>query len=238
MNGWILLHKKIWENELFQGNPYAFTVWVWLLCHANENGEVKCGRNQIAKDTGVKSETVRYWLTRFLRENYQLTTIKTTNKYSVFLICNWKEYQRKTTSTSTQVLQENYQPPTTNKEIKNKRNKELVSTNTVPSGTDTELLELWFEITCVRIRMNIPQNCTDASWLDRTLGREDLKSAIETTRLIKADRYAPRALQAAVSNYIGLRKNLERVESYRQSLNDTTSFHQKINPITPKVTTL
>ena len=129
MNGWILLHKKIWENKLFSGNPYALSVWIWLLTHCNENGDVTCGRHQIAKETGVKAETVRYWLTRFLHENHQLTTIKTTNKYSEFHICKWKEYQRKTTNTSTRILPATYQPPTTNKELKNKEKEEYIYTH-------------------------------------------------------------------------------------------------------------
>jgi len=124
MNGWILLHKKIWENELLKGNPYALSVWVWLLTHCDTNGIVTCGRHQIAKETGVKAETVRYWTTRFLQQNYQLTTIKTTNKFSTFQICNWQQYQKKTTNTTTPTLQQNYQPTTTNKQVNNKEKEE------------------------------------------------------------------------------------------------------------------
>ena len=125
MNGWIILHKKIWDNTLFVGNPYALSVWIWLLTHCNKEGVVTCGRNQIAKETGVKAETVRYWLTRFLQENHQLTTIKTTNKFSMFSISKWKEYQQPTTNKTTEILPATYQPPTTNKQINNKQKQVL-----------------------------------------------------------------------------------------------------------------
>ena len=120
MNGWILLHKKIWDNKLFNGNYRAIAVWVWLLTHCNEKGEVTCGRNQISGDTGVKAGTVRYWLKKFLQEKHQLATIETTNKFSTFLILNWVEYQRKNTNASVRNIPATSRQTTTNKEIKNK----------------------------------------------------------------------------------------------------------------------
>ena len=120
MNGWVLLHKKIWDSVV-TSSPYALTIWIWLLTHCDENGTVTCGRNQIAKETRINPETVRYWTTRFLRENNQLTTIKTTNKYSQFQICKWEEYQRKTTNKTTEKLPTNYQQTTTNKEERIKK---------------------------------------------------------------------------------------------------------------------
>lgn len=122
MNGWVLLYKKIWDNPLFKGNPYAMSVWVWFLTHCDDNGDITCGRNQISRDTGVKPETVRYWTTRFLQENYQLITIKTTNKYTQYHICNFSKLQHPYTKKNTANIQENYQQTTTNKEqrIKNK----------------------------------------------------------------------------------------------------------------------
>lgn len=139
MNGWVLLHKKIWLNPLLQGNPYALAIWIWLLTHANDKGVVICGRNQVAKETGVKAPTVQYWFKRFLSENYQLTINKTTNKFTEFQICNWSEYQRKAISASSQKLSKNYQPPITNKELRIK-NKEI---NTLLSNDNPEILRIY-----------------------------------------------------------------------------------------------
>ena len=144
MNGWILLHKKIWDNPLLYGNGNAILVWLWLLTHCNNDGAVTCGRNQIGKDCGINPETVRYWLTRFLQENHQLTTIKTTNKFSTFQICNWKEYQRKTTNPSTRKLPATYQPPTTNKEERIK-NKEDIDTSALKKQFPLKNIQVEYE---------------------------------------------------------------------------------------------
>lgn len=139
--GWVLLHKKIWDNPLFNGNPYAVAVWLWLITHCNEEGIVTCGRQQIARDTGVKPATVRYWTTRFLQQNYQLATLQTTNKFTQFRICNWHEYQKPTTSKTTAVLHEDYSKTTTNnKEINN------ISTNVDISSTSVDNKRLFYEL--------------------------------------------------------------------------------------------
>lgn len=142
MNGWILLHKKIWES-VAGSSPYALTVWIWFLTHCDENGVVRCGRNQIAKDTKVKAPTVQYWTSRFLSENYQLTIIKTTNKYTEYRICNWDVYQRKTISSSSKKLSEDYQQTITNKELKNKEKEK--DTN-VSSSTRVDIKTLFSEL--------------------------------------------------------------------------------------------
>lgn len=111
MNGWVLLHKKIWSSEV-TSSPYSLSVWIWLLTHADESGVVTCGRNQIAKETHIKPETVRYWLSNFSKKFYTISTIKTTNQFSQYQICKWEEYQRKTTKPSTSKL-----PLIKNKEI-------------------------------------------------------------------------------------------------------------------------
>lgn len=139
IGGWFLVWKKIWKNPLLQGNPYALAVWIWLISYADEDGIVTCGRNQIAKETGVKAPTVQYWLKRFLSQNYQLTIIKTNNKFSTFRICNYQKYQRKTINPSFAKLSENYQPPITNKELKNK---ELKNNNIITNVITTSINEI------------------------------------------------------------------------------------------------
>lgn len=119
MNGWILLHKKIWNSDAARSGD-SMLVWIWMLTHADENGVVTCGRKQIAEATFVSEENVRYWTTAFLQKYYMISTIETTNKFSRFQICKWGEYQRKTTSKATNKLPTNYQQTTTNKELKNK----------------------------------------------------------------------------------------------------------------------
>jgi hypothetical protein len=98
MNGWILLHKKIWDNPRFYKNPHALTVWVWLLTHCNQNGVVTCGRKQIAGECGVGESNVYRILKSFevsYFENEPLVNSQTNNRFSVITILKYKELQRK-----------------------------------------------------------------------------------------------------------------------------------------------
>lgn len=98
VNGWILLHKKIWDNPRFYKNPHALTVWVWLLTHCNQNGVVTCGRKQIAGECGVGESNVYRILKSFESsyfENEPLVNSQTNNRFSVITILKYKELQRK-----------------------------------------------------------------------------------------------------------------------------------------------
>lgn len=97
MNGWILLHKKIWDNPRFYKNPNALTVWVWLLTHSSKDGVVTCGRKQIAGECGIGESNVYRILKSFEAtyfENEPLLNIKTNNRFSVITILKWKQMQR------------------------------------------------------------------------------------------------------------------------------------------------
>lgn len=101
MNGWILLHKKIWDNPRFYKNPNALAVWVWLLTHCNQNGVVTCGRRQIASECGVGESNVYRILKSFETsyfENEPLVNSQTNNRFSVITILKWKELQRRANS--------------------------------------------------------------------------------------------------------------------------------------------
>ncbi len=218
MNGWVSVHRKIWENDLLVGNPFAIAVWIWILTHADEEGNVKCGRSQIAKDTGVKAETVRYWTTRFLQQNYQLTTIKTTNKFSVFHICKWDEYQNKTTSTSTATLQQNYSKTTTNNNNKDNNTSSNEEDTTYigksPSASSTrgkpeinELMAYWQQMMGYGIKSRLLKNRYAASNLLKVHGLEAVRTLVRVAAAARADEYAPRAadfcdLQAKVNQLI------------------------------------
>lgn len=231
MNGWILLHKKIWDNPLFRKHPYALSVWIWLLTHADENGVVTCGRNQIAKETGVNASTVQYWLVRFLHESYQLAIIKTNNRFSEYQICKWAEYQRKTISTSAEILSETYQQPITNKELKNKRNKEIntISNETAVAVSDPkelEYLELWKGTLGSNIRKDIPGNVKAAERLDKLLTREGLLELLKKARAIRSNQYTGVRGSMSTSNYKQVEKNIEFIEAEGARLLDKKQINR------------
>lgn len=127
MKGWILLHKKIWDNPRFYKNFRAVVVWLWLLTHCNDEGVVTCGRHQIAKDCGISDSTVYRLLKNFSKDylgNDPILNIKPNNRFSVVYILKWKELQRKLNSDLNNHRTTTEQPTNTNKEerIKNKFN--------------------------------------------------------------------------------------------------------------------
>lgn len=146
MNGWILLHKKIWENPRFIKSPTALAVWVWLLTHTNEKGVVTCGRKQIAEDTGVNEGSVRWLLKDFTQkrgEDDALLSIKPTNKFSIVTILNWQKYQRKEKSLLANDYPTTSQPLATNKEERIK-NKEYIYTHLKITNEELENLKAKF----------------------------------------------------------------------------------------------
>lgn len=148
MDGWIKLHKKIWLSD-FANKPFGMVIWLWLLTHAKDDGTVRCGRAQIARETGVKQPTVQYWLKRFqnpiteLSTNYQLTIIQTNNRFTVFQICNWSKYQSQPISKPTRVLSESVGKTITNK---NKKKNINISTNVDIREIDLNSRQLFFEL--------------------------------------------------------------------------------------------
>lgn len=127
MNGWILLHKKIWESENFRpfkNRSKLILVWIWLLTHCDKDGVVTCGRHQIAEETGLSSSSVKRVLEVFAKCSLsdQLVTSQPTNKFTRFTILKWHEYQRKVTNEMNPKCPASAPQVTTNKEerIKNK----------------------------------------------------------------------------------------------------------------------
>lgn len=106
--GWIKVHRKIWENPFFQGKPAYLSVWLWLLSEAQyvegkavlfdgnqvylKAGQLTCGVHQIAKATGVCRGTVEYILKKF--EIQEMIQKQSSNKCSLITITNWNLYQK------------------------------------------------------------------------------------------------------------------------------------------------
>lgn len=125
MNGWILVHKKIWESENFRGlrnKPNVILVWIWLLTYADDRGKVTFGRKQISKDTGIGESSVYRAIQHIATKMSDEVNIKANNTFSEILILNYAKYQRKPNNKVNNNRTTSEQQPNTNKEIKNKRN--------------------------------------------------------------------------------------------------------------------
>lgn len=113
MLGWISLHRKLQEHEIY-ADPYMLKLWIHCLLKAShkernqlvgnqvvnlEVGQFITGRkalanefNKGAKDVHIISESTLWrWLLLF--EQLQMLNIKKTTKYSVVTVVNWCEYQ-------------------------------------------------------------------------------------------------------------------------------------------------
>lgn len=101
------------------------------------------------------------------------------------------------------------------------------------SSTDEEkqMRELWKTHALTLLRNHVPENLKAYRYLLKELG-EDLPQYIQAVRMIRADQYQPRKLQAKLINFVGLRDKLEEVEAYMQGKTDSDFIVNK-----PKIST-
>lgn len=140
LNGWRKQWRKIWDNPTIRGNPNAYTVWGWLLDHAQWEptdvrfggkiitlapGQITCGSLQISRETGVRPSTVRRTLARFVSEH--LIEQRTDMQCSLVTVKNWTHYQADEQGSGQRMSNElatNEQRVSTNKEEKKERSKD------------------------------------------------------------------------------------------------------------------
>jgi len=108
MNGWISLHRKVFENPIIKpSKPYSkFEAWCWLIIRANHidskfvlgneiikagAGEVITSQKKLALQFGWGSTKIRNFLK--LLENDTMIEVKTTPKTTRISICNYLSYQ-------------------------------------------------------------------------------------------------------------------------------------------------
>lgn len=146
--GWIKLHRQIQESKIWN-NPVGLKIWLWCLIKANHKEcDVLVGRQLVHLNTGqfifgrfTASEelrqtpsTIRNWI-KFLRDDKSLD-IKTTNKFSVITILNYKDYQDLDNN-----LKTNEKQIATDKNVKNVKNIKNIysSLNSIKQNTLQEL---------------------------------------------------------------------------------------------------
>lgn len=109
MDGWIKLHRKIVDSEVFH-NADLLRLWVWLLSRAAHHehyvpmesggglvtvklnvGELVIGRNKTARDLNLKPSTFRNRISKL--ESLGMIRVQPASNWSVISICNWNHYQ-------------------------------------------------------------------------------------------------------------------------------------------------
>lgn len=106
MNGWVKLHRKYRDNPR-SSDPDWVAVWIWMLTEAAyepgrriiwkgkpyelKPGQFTAGRKQIAAKTGV-SESKVFRVIEHLKNEQQIEQ-QPSNKYSLFTVLKWQQYQ-------------------------------------------------------------------------------------------------------------------------------------------------
>ena len=106
MNGWIKLHRKIWENPVVTKDSDHLTIWIYLLTHATHQdmpalwkgkritltaGQLITGRKKLSTETGVEQSKVVRILKAFKIE-HQIEQ-QTSPQGSLISILQWDKYQ-------------------------------------------------------------------------------------------------------------------------------------------------
>ncbi len=158
MDGWIKLHRKIWDNPIVKNHNY-FIVWIYLLCHANHKetffiwnkkkiiisrGQLLTGRKAISLATGIKEGTVENVLNYL--ENEQQIEQQKTSRYRTITIIKGDEYQineqqneQQNDNRMTTESQKNDTYKNVLKNVKNKKNIMCIKNenkNSIPVGFD------------------------------------------------------------------------------------------------------
>ena len=144
-NGWIKIHRKIWESPVVTKDLAHLGVWIWLLTHATHKphdtllggkritlqpGQLVTGRKVIASELRVNESLVRRILNEFKTD--QQIDQQSTNHGSLITIKNWHRYQDRDQRFDQQVTSNRPaidQQVTTKQECKNDKN-ERISNNT------------------------------------------------------------------------------------------------------------
>lgn len=141
MSGWIKIHRKVTEWEWYTDIPCK-VLFMHLIIVANRKpskwrgmtigiGQRLTGRKILAEETGLSEQEVRTALYK-LKSTSDIT-IKSTNKFSIITVCNYKNYQcceiEEQPASQPASQPTINQQSTTNKKEKNKEEKRLVQSD-------------------------------------------------------------------------------------------------------------
>jgi hypothetical protein len=144
LSGWIKLHRKSIKNPAFK-KPLTWHYWQYCLLKANhepnkiiwnnkdftvDTGSFITGRKIAAKETGLSEQNIRTAIKTLVNlKMIEISTTKSTSKFSYVTVCKYKEYQLQNSSSNHQINQQvtsnqpaTNQQPTTNKNDKNEKN--------------------------------------------------------------------------------------------------------------------
>lgn len=149
--GYVKVWRKIHDDDMLKNHKYcAFFLWaltkashkrtdiiVGNQCVKLEPGQFVFGRRMAARELGMTEREIRTIIE--LAKKADFLTIKTTNKYSIITIINWHIYQGLETDERPSKRPASDQQATTNKNVKNVKNKYM--SDSTESGLADFLLQ-------------------------------------------------------------------------------------------------
>lgn len=193
-NGWIKLHRKLLENEIFKHDPTAWHIFEVLLIICDRNdGKWSGGRKQLAELSGINENTLKDAIKRLISQ--QMVTSSSTTKYTKYYICNWKQYQDNDTSLDTQTAPKRHPNDTTltrSKELRIKKNTNVLAKAEYGKPEINELFNYWQETVGFKISSKIQQNRNACNNLLKKHGQKVLEQLIRGVNATSSDKYAPR----------------------------------------------
>lgn len=154
MEGWIKLHRKLLESEIWLTKPCSWKIiWIYILSKVNheDNNYFKRGENffnfsQELKQIGldIKYDTIRHFL-KYVKTRSMVSTTKSTrgivikvNNYALYQDKDENKSTTKSTKPSTSKAQQKHNDK---QELKNERNNTKVLGDKSPKKTSNPLID-------------------------------------------------------------------------------------------------
>jgi len=156
-NGWIKLHRKIFDNPLYFSEPFTrMQAWIDLLLLANHSGQyfyirgnrIDVKRGEVAHSMESLAQRWKWSRGKVLRyisqlENSQMIVQQKSHVITKLSITNYNTYQSDGTTDSTTDGQQTVQQTDTNKNDKNDKNenKERETRTQQPKSTNPDYIK-------------------------------------------------------------------------------------------------
>lgn len=117
--GWIKIHRKIWENPVVTKDLAHLGVWIWLLTHATHKphdtmfggrritlmpGQLITGRKKLASELGIEETKIKRILRDFKSDQQIAQQAKPYG--SLITVLNWDKYQERAQQNAQQMPNE------------------------------------------------------------------------------------------------------------------------------------
>ena len=197
MEGYIKLHRKILENGIFR-KPKVSHLFNYCLLRANwsdktiiwngqslvvERGSFITGRRQIALETGLSEQNVRYALrTLHTFGMVKPSSEKSTSKFTYLTVCNYNDYQHLDDEGNQQSNQQvTSNQPASNQQVTTDKNNNNNNTKETNKNIKKDF-EIWWENWRAKSRDNPGiKNQAEKFWkeLNKKLSAEQIQKATD-----------------------------------------------------------